>query len=291
MRKNPWNNPEYRKKMLRKRRETAKRPEVQRKKRKAMFKLYKEQPDRLQRKSRQSKKMWASRSVEEKLRIGRKISKKTTEQNLRQWADSKFHAKMVLARRKQGKKIENIRKLSKGSKRAWRRKEYREKQKKTRSASYAYNVTRHEKTSKALIGRPSWNAGQTKDTHPSLAALSKRMMGRVPDWKKYGQWYKGRQGKIWMRSSWEVAYAKWLDKNGIAWEYELKYFYIGKGRWTGETYTPDFYLKKEAKYVEVKGHLSPANARKMVAFRKRYPKVVVEILGRKELLKLGVPVK
>ncbi len=209
MRKNPWKNPAYRKKMLEKRRDVAKDKRVQEKKSRTMLKLYKDEPERLVKKSKQTKKLWAGRTKEEKARIGKKISKKTTAQNIRQWADKKFHAKMVRVRQKQGRKPENIKKLSKGGKKAWKRKEYREKQKKTRASSYAFNVTRLENISKALIGKPSWNAGQTKLTHPSLAALSKKMMGRVPNWKKYGQWYKGKQEKIWMRSSWEVSCWVW----------------------------------------------------------------------------------
>jgi len=30
--------------------------------------------------------------------------------------------------------------------------------------------------------------------------------------------------EIYMRSSWEIAYAKWLDKNGIEWQYESDTF-------------------------------------------------------------------
>lgn len=54
--------------------------------------------------------------------------------------------------------------------------------------------------------------------------------------------------KILFRSSWEVAYAKYLDKQGIEWQYESKTFDLGE-----TTYTPDFYLPKSDTYVEIKG--------------------------------------
>lgn len=292
MRKNPWKNSAYRKKMLEKRKEVWKDKKFRERHRKGIQKAADNRTEEQKnRKSRSLKRIWAGRSEKTVALIAKKISKKTTAQMNRQWADPKWYAKMKRVRKKQANRPEERKRRSRKTKSAWKRKEYRDKQKKTRASSHAYNVTRHEKTSKALIGGHSWNAGLTKDTHPTLAAFSKRMMGKVPDWKKYGQWYRGKQGKIWMRSSWEVAYAKWLDQQGTAWKYEPKFFSIGKGRWTGETYTPDFYLLVEKKYVEVKGHLSPENARKMAAFRKGYPKVVVEMLGRKELLALGVKVK
>jgi hypothetical protein len=234
------------------------------------------------------RRMWEKRSQKERKAIGRKISKRTKKQMARQWADPKWRAKMIRARRKQGKKPENIKKLSDGGKRAWKRKEYREKQKRTREKSYAFRITRLEKISKALIGRPSWNAGQTKDTHPSLKKLSEKMMGRIPNWRKYGQYYRGKHGKIWMRSTWEVGYAEWMDRKGIDWEYEPVHFRVGKGPWQGETYTPDFYLPEKDLWLDVKGYLSKENAAKIKAFRKRRPDLKFRLVQYKELRTLGV---
>lgn len=289
MRKNPWKNLVYRKMMLKKRREVWTRPGFRKKHQQGVQKAANNRTEEQKKKKSASlRRVWSRKSEKEKAEIGKKISKKTTEQNIRQWADPKWAAKMTKIRQEQGQKLENKRKLSIGGKKAWRRKDYRQKQAKTRAKSFAYRVIRHQKISKALIGRPSWNAGQTKETHPALARLSKRLMGQVPDWKKYGKWYQRGSLKIWMRSSWEVLYAQWMDRQGIQWEYEPKFFVVGKGSWVGQTYTPDFYIPAEKKFMEVKGHLSRANARKMLAFRKRHPKVVVELLGGKELKALGV---
>jgi len=61
------------------------------------------------------------------------------------------------------------------------------------------------------------------------------------------------QGRIRLRSKLEGKYAKYLDDNNIDWFYEYKAFpYKGKdGR--RRTYTPDFYLPNEDKFIEVKG--------------------------------------
>lgn len=58
--------------------------------------------------------------------------------------------------------------------------------------------------------------------------------------------------------------------------------------WTGETYSPDFYIVAEDRFIEVKGHLSDENYNKMVAFHEQYPAVRVEFLDKPELEKIGV---
>ena len=77
----------------------------------------------------------------------------------------------------------------------------------------------------------------------------KRMIGRnSPRFGKlaiHGK--KIKYNGIWMRSTWEVAYAKWLDKQNIKWLYESKVFDLGNC-----TYTPDFYLPESDTYIEIK---------------------------------------
>jgi hypothetical protein len=61
---------------------------------------------------------------------------------------------------------------------------------------------------------------------------------------------------VWLRSSWEFIYAKWLNKNNIIWDVECKaYEIIEKGR--KYYYRPDFFIfeNNELKtIVEVKGY-------------------------------------
>lgn len=62
------------------------------------------------------------------------------------------------------------------------------------------------------------------------------------------------QGVIKLRSKLEAAYADFLDEHNILWLYESKSFpYLDKeGR--RRTYTPDFYLPDEDKFIEIKGY-------------------------------------
>lgn len=89
-----------------------------------------------------------------------------------------------------------------------------------------------------------------------------------------GSYYKS----IWMRSSWEIAYAKYLDKNNIKWEYEPKTFNLGNC-----TYTPDFYLPESDTYVEIKGYWRDKAKEKFKRFKKLYSKINIEILNNIKL--------
>lgn len=133
-----------------------------------------------------------------------------------------------------------------------------------------------------------WNKGLTKHTDRRLMANSKRLMGHVPDFKKYRAWYHGPKGDIHMRCKWEVAYAQHLDRLGIEWKYEPKWFYIGPGNYKGETHLPDFYLIKQKKYVEIKGRYIDQDQAKIATFRAKYPKLKWEMLRAPELKVLGV---
>ncbi len=63
-----------------------------------------------------------------------------------------------------------------------------------------------------------------------------------------GEWYNKNGEKIWMRSSYEIAFARWLDGKNLTWDYEPKRFYL-KDR----TYMPDFWIKEWNSWIEIKG--------------------------------------
>lgn len=67
-------------------------------------------------------------------------------------------------------------------------------------------------------------------------------------------YYTSRSGKrIWLRSSWEYIYAKWLDKHKVDWKYED----YGITLSNGERYRPDFLIYENGiltKIVEIKGY-------------------------------------
>ena len=86
-----------------------------------------------------------------------------------------------------------------------------------------------------------------------------------------------------MRSTWEVAYAKYLDKNNIKWQYEPKTFDLGD-----TTYTPDFYCPIENLYVEVKGFWWEKQKKKYDKFLKLYPEINISLLNKSKLIEFGV---
>jgi hypothetical protein len=89
------------------------------------------------------------------------------------------------------------------------------------------------------------------------------------------------QGKVWLRSKYEIAYAKYLDSQNILWMYEEFTFDLGN-----TTYTPDFYLPEFEKFVEIKGYISPKSQEKINLFLEQYP-WDLEILEYEQLKLLG----
>jgi predicted nuclease of restriction endonuclease-like RecB superfamily len=111
------------------------------------------------------------------------------------------------------------------------------------------------------------------------------MFGKIAKHGK-GQYYKG----IYMRSSYEIIYAKWLDMLNYHWIYEATTFNLGN-----TTYTPDFYLPSAQTYIEIKGFWRDDAKKKFKLFQKLYPEINIQIriksdieLCKKELLKSEV---
>lgn len=78
--------------------------------------------------------------------------------------------------------------------------------------------------------------------------------------------YSGKQGKMMMRSSWEVAVAHRLDRDGLAWKYEPETFRLSGNM----RYTPDFMVdlgEYGTLWIEVKGEFFGRSAEKVSRFR------------------------
>lgn len=78
--------------------------------------------------------------------------------------------------------------------------------------------------------------------------------------------YEGIRGSVWMRSSWEVAVAHRLDRDGLTWEYEPEWFLLDDRT----RYTPDFKVNLGPLgflWVEVKGEYFGRSQAKVAAFR------------------------
>ena len=126
--------------------------------------------------------------------------------------------------------------------------------------------THKENISKALLGNK-----HTLGFHPYLESRNKMserqkgennpMYGKSPAHRK-GAYYK----RIWMRSSWEVKIAEWLDKQNWKWLYEPKRFEL-----KDMTYLPDFYLPSLNVWWEVKGWFDKQSRERISQFRELYP--------------------
>ena len=87
------------------------------------------------------------------------------------------------------------------------------------------------------------------------------MYGKPTPYRK-GAYYRG----TWMRSSWEIKIAEWLDKQGWKWLYEPKRFEL-----KDQTYSPDFYLPEQNVWWEIKGWFNKETQEKISHFRELYP--------------------
>lgn len=79
------------------------------------------------------------------------------------------------------------------------------------------------------------------------------------------------------RSSWEANYARVLNHLNIRWEYEPRAFLL---EIDGEdtTYTPDFYLPTEDKWVEIKGRwVSDVSKKKYYEFSSHYKSELIDL--------------
>lgn len=113
---------------------------------------------------------------------------------------------------------------------------------------------------------------QTMLKRKTTSGKNNPMYGKVTH-SKYNK-YKN----IWFHSSWEIAYAKYLDKLGIKWQYEAKTFDLGN-----TTYTPDFYLPETNKYIEIKGYWRPDAKKKVKEFKKIYKNIKFEVINKQKL--------
>lgn len=140
----------------------------------------------------------------------------------------------------------------------------------------------------------AWNKGLTKVTDSRVRQLSVSVQKAYAEGrkktvsaKKFRAWYVGPKGRIWMRSSWEVKFAKWLDKLGLDWQYEAKRFPITMDGWT-QSYTPDFRVPKWDMWVEVKGQLDAQSVERYAAFHAQYPEERWTWLCKDQLKAMGV---
>ena len=76
---------------------------------------------------------------------------------------------------------------------------------------------------------------------------------------------------VFFRSSWEANIARYYNFIGVKWEFEPKTFIFKNITRGSVSYTPDFYLPDEDKWVEVKGWFDGKSKTKLKRFKEQYP--------------------
>ena len=84
-----------------------------------------------------------------------------------------------------------------------------------------------------------------------------------------------------VKSTWEANYARILKAQGRSYEYEPTSFNLSVG-----TYTPDFYLPIENKYIEIKGYVTERFLLKLREMIARHPKINIELIDEQKYLTL-----
>lgn len=81
---------------------------------------------------------------------------------------------------------------------------------------------------------------------------------------------------VWLRSTWEYIYAKWLDEKNIEWEYEIKTYKLSNG----ESYRPDFFIVEndENYIVEIKGSKYYDRSYKIELFKQEYKNIKIVVI-------------
>ena len=92
------------------------------------------------------------------------------------------------------------------------------------------------------------------------------------------------QGKaVLLKSSYELTYCQYLDKNNIKWLYEPKKFYMEDGK---TYYIPDFYLPEKNEWREVKGKWYEKSKIKFASFKKLYPNDIIKVVDKPQIMNI-----
>lgn len=113
--------------------------------------------------------------------------------------------------------------------------------------------------------------------NPSLSQMHSKS-------KRYlGGWYLNRKSEkyVWLRSSWEFAYAMYLDEQEKYWDVEARSYLLSDGRY----YRPDFFIYENdclSEVIEIKSTWSNGamnRIEKFETFKREYPLITARIIG------------
>lgn len=97
---------------------------------------------------------------------------------------------------------------------------------------------------------------------------------------------KGIRRGTYFRSRMEANFAAYLDYRGIRWEYEKTVFPFAVKRGV-KTFTPDFYLPDEDRYIETKGWMDKRSEIQIKRMGVHHPKVKLEVVDWKQYQAIG----
>ena len=109
-------------------------------------------------------------------------------------------------------------------------------------------------------------------------------------------WYTSGDRKYFLKSSWELSYAQFLDKelaDGkiVQWEYEPDTFWFERIKRGIRSYTPDFkvkHLNGKVEYHEVKGYIDSKSKTKLNRMRIYHPDIEMKLIDRAAMKQLGL---
>jgi len=136
---------------------------------------------------------------------------------------------------------------------------------------------------KDRIGVPLKDSTKEKLSEARSRFLNERGNGGFRDVK----WFKAIDSfgnECSLRGSWERDVAAWLDRQSIKWtrKYYVKYL----DETVNRTYSPDFFIPSDNTVIEVKGHYSDKDKRKMKLVQEQHPELIVKMIMKKEFEQL-----
>jgi len=150
-----------------------------------------------------------------------------------------------------------------------------------------YGLKPRDRVEAHLKGKKHPNYGKPMSIAAKIKQLN-TIKGKTIVIKSYGKgngayYDTPHQGRMWMRSGWELKVADYLTSQSKDWYYEYKWLDIGDTH-----YLPDFYLPVENKYIEVKGWKTDKTMKKYNIAKEIYE---IELWDKTKLESMGISIR
>jgi len=148
-----------------------------------------------------------------------------------------------------------------------------------------------EKISKCTKGKNNPMYGKRHKEESKIKIMNKRLEGIENGTYHSGGrcgWYFDRKNqKYFYRSSYELAFMKYLDNLNLNWIFEgdKNIFFLKS---IGRYYINDFFVEEWNKYIQIKGRKYPDKIDKFEIFKKENPNLKAEEWNKEKLVELGI---